>query len=136
MRFEIVLNQVLILFLILLVGYVAARAKILDAPAVKVLSAVLLYVASPMLVFKSFIFKFSMERLANAGWVVIAAISFFLVSIVLSKLIYKPFSDKVNPVMRFTAIFSNCGYMGLPMMKALYGDDGVFYGSSGSHRRP
>ena len=47
----------------------------------------------------------------------------------LSKLIYKPFSDKVNPVMRFTAIFSNCGYMGLPMMKALYGDDGVFYGS-------
>jgi len=129
MRFEIVMNQVLVLFLILMIGYVAARAGILDGPAIRVLSSVLLYVASPMLVFKSFIFQFSAERLANAGWVVIAALLFFLVSILLSKLIYSPFSDKVNPVMRFTAIFSNCGYMGLPMLKALYGDDGVFYGS-------
>lgn len=129
MRYEIVLNQVLILFLILLIGYVAARAKILDGPAVKVLSSLLLFVASPMLVFKSFLFEFSLEKLANAGWVVLAAWAFFLVTVLLSKLIFKPFPDRVNPVMRFTAIFSNCGYMGLPMMKALYGDDGVFYGS-------
>ncbi len=129
MRFEIVLNQVLILFLILLVGYVAARAKILDGPAVRKLSEVLLYVASPMLVFKSFIFEFSMERLANAGWVVLASGTFFLITVFLSKVMFARFSERVNPVLRFTAIFSNCGYMGLPMMKALYGDDGVFYGS-------
>jgi predicted permease len=129
MRFEVVLNQVLILFLILLVGYVGARVGILDTPAVRKLSEVLLYIASPMLVFKSFFFTFSMDRLANAGWVVVISLVFFLLSTLISKLIYAPFPDKVNPVMRFTAIFSNCGYMGLPMLKALFGDDGVFYGS-------
>ncbi len=129
MRFEIVLNQVLILFLILLVGYVGARVSILDMPAVRKLSEILLYVASPLLVFKSFFFTFSLERLANAGWVVVISLVFFLLSTLISKLIYAPFPEKVNPVMRFTAIFSNCGYMGLPMLKALFGDDGVFYGS-------
>ena len=129
MRFEIVLNQVLILFLILLIGYVAAKAKILDSPTIRKLSEILLYVASPMLILNSFLFEFSMERLTNAGWVVLASGGFFLFSVGLSKLMFFKFNEKVNPVLRFTAIFSNCGYMGLPMMMALYGEDGVFYGS-------
>jgi predicted permease len=129
MRFEIVLNQVLILFLILLVGYVGARVGILDTPAIRKMSEILLYITSPLLVFKSFFFTFSVERLANAGWVVAISLVFFLLSTLISRLIYAPFPEKVNPVMRFTAIFSNCGYMGLPMLKALFGDDGVFYGS-------
>ncbi len=129
MRFEIVLNQVLILFLILLVGYVAAKAKILDSPTIRKLSEILLYVASPMLILNSFLFEFSMERLKNAGWVILASGGFFLFSVGLSRLMFHRFNEKVNPVLRFTAIFSNCGYMGLPMMMALYGEDGVFYGS-------
>ena len=129
MRFGIVLNQVLVLFIILLVGYVAAKAKILDGPAVRKLSEILLYVASPMLILNSFLFQFSMERLVNAGWVILASGGFFVLSVRLSKLMYHRFNEKVNPVLRFTAIFSNCGYMGLPMMNALYGEDGVFYGS-------
>ena len=129
MRFEIVLNQVLILFLILLIGYVAAKAKILDSPTIRKLSEILLYVASPMLILNSFLFEFSMERLKNAGWVILASGGFFLLSVGLSRLMFHRFNEKVNPVLRFTAIFSNCGYMGLPMMMALYGEDGVFYGS-------
>ena len=31
--------------------------------------------------------------------------------------------------MQFSAVFSNAAFMGLPMMKALYGLDGVFLGS-------
>jgi predicted permease len=57
------------------------------------------------------------------------AVVMFVISITLSKTIYRRFPDDVSPVMQFTAIFSNCGYMGLPLMKALYGDEGVFYGS-------
>lgn len=129
MRFEIVLNQVLVLFIILFAGYVAAKANILDGPAIRKLSEILLYVASPMLILNSFLFQFSMERLVNAGWVILASGAFFLLSVGLSKLMFLRFPDRVNPVLRFTAIFSNCGYMGLPMMNALYGENGVFYGS-------
>ncbi len=129
MEFNIVLNQVIILFIILIVGFVAGKFKIIDATGTKKLSEVLLFVTSPMLVFNSFFIEFTKERLINVLWIVgITGVIFFL-SIVLSKMIYKKFNEKMVPVLRFTAIFSNCGYMGLPLMKALYGDEGVFYGS-------
>ena len=36
---------------------------------------------------------------------------------------------KKNKVLRFSLIFSNIGYMGIPLQKAVLGDEGVFYGS-------
>ncbi|MBQ5346904.1 MAG: AEC family transporter, partial [Ruminococcus sp.] len=32
-------------------------------------------------------------------------------------------------VMRFSAVFSNCGFMSLPLQQAILGDEGVFYGT-------
>lgn len=129
MEFTIVLNQVIILFVILIIGFVAGKFKIMDSAGTKKLSQVLLFVTSPMLVFNAFFIEFSKERVINVLWIILGGGLMFFLAIVLSKLIYGKFNEKVNPVLRFTAIFSNCGYMGLPLMKALYGDEGVFYGS-------
>lgn len=128
-QFQIVLNQVIILFIIMVIGFVAGKKGIIDATGSKKLSECMLFVTSPMLVLKSFFISFTAERLVNILWVVCLAGVMFFISITLSKVIYRKFSDDVSPVMQFTAIFSNCGYMGLPLMKALYGDEGVFYGS-------
>lgn len=128
-EFNIVLNQVIILFIILFIGFVAGKFKIMDSVGTKKLSEVLLFVTSPMLVLNSFFIEFSRERVINVLWIVGMGGGMFLISIVLSKFIYGRFNEKVEPVLRFTAIFSNCGYMGLPLLKALFGDDGVFYGS-------
>lgn len=129
MQFEIVLNQVLILFIILFIGFIGGKRNVLDKNATKVLSTVLLQITAPMLVLRSFFIPFSSERIVNAGIVFAGGLLIFVTSITLSKLMYARFSDEIQPVMRFTAIFSNCAYMGLPLLKAVYGDEGVFYGS-------
>lgn len=129
MESNIVLQQVLILFIILGIGYVGGRFKILDSIGTKKLSEVLLYISSPMMVLGSFFIEFSKERLINIIWIVGFSVFMFIVSIVLSKVIYRRFDDKTAPVLKFTAIFSNCGYMGLPLMRAVFGDEGAFYGS-------
>lgn len=129
MNLAIVLNQVLILFIIMLIGFIAGKTGVIDRTASKKLSGVMLYVTSPMLVLKSFFITFTTERLINVLWIMGMALFMFILSIWLSKLIYGRFSDNASPILRFSAIFSNCGYMGLPLMYALYGDDGVFYGS-------
>lgn len=129
MEFNIVLNQVIILFVILVVGFVAGKAKIMDETATNRLSDLLLFVTSPLMVFNSFFIELTRERLINILWVLGSAATMFVVSILLSKAIYSKFNEKLNPVLRFTAIFSNCGYMGLPLLKALFGDEGVFFGS-------
>jgi predicted permease len=128
-EFVIVLNQVMILFIILIIGFASGKFKILDSTATRKLSELLLNVCSPMLVFNSFLIEFSSERLINILWIVGAGGGMFLISILLANLIYKGFDETIKPVIISTAIFSNCGYMGLPLMKALFGEEGVFYGS-------
>lgn len=129
MESSIIFNQVLILFIILAIGYVAGKFKILDSSGTKKLSEVLLFVAAPMMVLGAFFIEFSKERLVNIIWIVGFATFMFIVSIMLSKLIYRRFHEMTAPVLRFAAVFSNCGYMGLPLMKAIFGDEGAFYGS-------
>lgn len=129
MEYLTIFNQVAILFIILLTGVVAGKFKIIDSNATKKLSEVLLYVTSPMMVLNSFFIEFSKERLINVLWIVGTGMGMFAVSILLSKVIYRRFDEKIVPVLRFTAIFSNCGYMGLPLINAVLGSEGVFYGS-------
>ncbi len=129
MNFQIVLNQVLILFLILIAGAVAGKAGIIADSASKKLSELLLFVTSPMMVLGSFFFEYSTEKLMNGLIVLGLAIIFFFFTIIISGFLYKGYDEKVKPILRFTAVFSNCGFIGLPMMKALFGQEGVFLGS-------
>ena len=129
MELGIVLNQVGILFIIMIIGFAAGKAGVIDGVGSKKLAGVMLYVTSPMMVLKSFFIEFSAEKLVNIVWIMGMGFLMFILAIFLSKLLYGGFPAEISPVLRFTAIFSNCGYMGLPLMKALYGDSGVFYGS-------
>lgn len=129
MEFSIVLRQVLILFIILAIGYTAGKFNILDSLGTKKLSEILLYIATPAMVFSSFFIEFSKERLVNVIWVIGFTFFTFIFSIFLSKLIYRGFNEDTSQVLRFTAVFSNCGYIGLPLMRAVFGEEGAFYGS-------
>ena len=128
-EFKIVFNQVFILFIILIIGYVAGKFKVLDSNATKVLSEITLYVTSPMMVLNAFFIEFSRERLVNALWIIGIGGGMYLLSIIVCAIIYRGFDERISPVLKFTGIFSNCGYMGLPLLNALFGPDGVFYGS-------
>jgi predicted permease len=125
-EFNIVAGQVITLFVILIVGFLAGKFNIIDHIAAKKLSGVLLYITSPLLILNSFFIVFSRERLINVLWVVGSSVFMFVFSIIFSKLIFRKFNEKIQPVLRFMVIFSNCGYMGIPLAKAILGDDGAF----------
>ncbi|HBR03942.1 MAG TPA: AEC family transporter [Ruminiclostridium sp.] len=128
-EFFIVLNQVIILFILIIIGYTAGKAKIIDSTATKSLSAITLYITNPMMVLGAFFIDFSPDRMVNVLWILGAGAGTFLISILVSRLLYRRFDESKAPVLMFTAIFSNCGNMGLPMLKSLFGDEGVFYAS-------
>ncbi|NMA67004.1 MAG: AEC family transporter [Clostridiaceae bacterium] len=128
-EFVTVINQVITLFVILVVGIIAGKFKILDSIGIKKLSEVLLYITSPMLVLSSFSVEFSGDKIINILWVMGMSSVIYIVTILLSKIFYGRFDQQKKPVLRFTMIFSNSGYMGIPLMKALFGNEGAFYGS-------
>jgi len=129
MRFDIVLNQAIILFIMMITGIAAGKAGIISDGVSKKFSELLLYVTSPMMVLGSFFFEYSPDKLRDALLVPVIGSIFFFLTIILSKVLFSKYDEKIRPVMRFAMVFPNSGYIGLPMMKALFGNDGVFYGA-------
>jgi len=71
--------------------------------------------------------ELAVKFLAAAG----AAVLLHLIMIAIVLLVFKrqenPMLKKVNT---FLSIYSNCGFMGLPLLNAALGDEGVFLGSA------
>ena len=124
-----VLQQVIILVLMMLVGFIAAKAKLVKPEGRDVLTKVVLNIASPALVINSFQVKFDMQLLREMGLVALfAAVSmglFFL----LGKYIWPKGDDEKRRVLWQATMFSNCGFMGYPVLYSLFGQTGVMYGA-------
>lgn len=128
MRFDIVINQAIILFIMMITGIAAGKAGIISDGVSKKFSELLIYVTSPMMVLGSFFFEYSPDKLRDALLVPVLSAIFFFLTIIISKILFRKYDEEKGPIMRFAMVFSNCGFIGLPMMKALFGNDGVFYG--------
>ncbi|NLW17413.1 MAG: AEC family transporter [Firmicutes bacterium] len=129
MDFQNVLNQILVLFLILIVGYVARRLRVFGEEMTKGLSSFLLKVALPALIVDSLQQSFTPELLRASGQVLVIAFVVYLASgllaLLVGKLLKAPATD--IGVYRFALMFSNVGFMGYPVVNAVFGSEAVFY---------
>ena len=67
--------------------------------------------------------------LLGAGQVFAFAVAIHLFALLIGLTIFNRYPEPVKRVLRFTTIFSNCGFMGFPLLQSIYGKSGVFYGS-------
>ena len=124
-----VFNQVLILFLIMFVGLIAKKADIINNTVSKKLSELLLKITNPLLVLSSFQVDFSRDILNNIIIVFLFAVIVNTVSILLGQLLFVKHEAERKKIMKFSAVYSNCGFMGFPVLESLFGKTGILYGS-------
>ena len=122
-------TQVIELFILIGVGFLCGKIKMLNDKTAKSITDIVLYIVCPCVIIQNFIRPFDHAMLG--GLMTTAAASFLIqiVSIVIAMLIFHDKNPKKNRVYRFSLIFSNCGYMSLPMQQAILGSDGVFFGA-------
>lgn len=128
--FATVGQQVLILFLLVAVGFACGKARVLNDRAVKGIAEMVLLFAAPCVIIQSFERPFRPSMLVGLGIAALAAVAVHIVSIVIARLVFRDADVARRRVLRFAAVFSNAGYMGLPLQQALLGEDGVFYGAA------
>lgn len=122
--------QVLVLFLLIFVGYIFGKTKLLKAESVNGISNLVLYIATPAAILQSFTSEIKTpEKTKNLFLLFLGSILIHIITILIAKLFVREKDTEKNRVMRFAVIFSNCGYMSFPLQKALLGDIGVFYGA-------
>ncbi len=128
--FITVLTQVIILFILILLGVIFNKTKILNATGAKNITDIILYLVTPCVLIKSFIREYSSELFKNLLIGCLATLVAHIIFIIVSSLLIKDSDISRQKVLQFGAIFSNCGYMAIPLLQAVLGDDGVFYGAT------
>lgn len=122
-------GQVIILFILMFVGFISTKTKLITDKSISGFVNVLLYIVTPCLIINSFLsVKFTNDTLKFLLIAAGCAVVSHIIGIAISFLIRDKEETKKS-VYRFGTIFSNAGYMGLPLAQAVFGNEGVFYGS-------
>lgn len=125
----IILQQMLVLFGMMLVGYFCYKIDWIDDHTYGKLSKIVVNILNPLLVIDGVLGKNTGEDLnklgINFGMMIIYFIFLIIISIPVVKLL-RPEKKNVE-LYRLMMIFSNVGFMGIPVISALYGSGVIIY---------
>lgn len=123
----ITLYKTLVMVILALTGVFSYRAGIVDESMNRKLSELVLTLFTPVLLFTSFQKEFSQELLSGLGIsVVLSFLSFAVIWFICKCVVYGRDKD-YQAVELIAMMYSNCGFIGIPMAQGIWGTDGVFY---------
>lgn len=129
-NFLTVAAQVLSLFIMIFIGFVLGKTRLLTENATTGVSNIILYIATPAAILQAFLNEQpTREKNINLLLIALFAIVAHIVGIVLAKLFVRNKEEDTKKVLHLATVFSNCGYMSFPLQKAILGDIGIFYGA-------
>ncbi len=122
-----VIQQVAVMALLAAVGYFCRKTNMLDENSTKKLSGLLLNIVIPVVILVSYQKPFDASMLGGLLLSFALAGASIISSLLIIPLIFrrKERSGVVNE--RLAAVYSNCAFMGIPLIQGLFGNDGVFY---------
>ena len=116
--------QILIMFFYILGGLLLIKTKILDREGTRQMSKILLYIITPIVVINAYThMPFSRENTLSLMIAFLLSTIALLLSIIVSRIVFK----KHFKIERFGTAFSNAGFMGVPLVMAVVGNEGIFY---------
>ena len=122
-----IFEQVFILFVFGVAGYVLCKTKLVDPSHSKTLSVLLIYVFLPCVSFNTFSARFNVAYLIDKGPLTLVSVGLIPVVAILAKLINKlltkdPYETAVN---EYSMSMANVSYVGYPLAEAIFGSAGL-----------
>ena len=117
----LVTKQLLTMAIIGLCGFIFAKIFNVNENERKFLSKLLMYFINPTMVLNSFNREFDSQKLALLGIVVVLSLIIHLMMIMLGIFTCK---QKID---RLAIAFTNCGFIGIPLIRGVFGDEGVIF---------
>lgn len=119
-------HKIIIMFIIMVIGFICGKAKLISGNTNKRLSGILLLLVSPILTFLSYQREYS----SDVAWnlllsLALAVITHIIMIICAGFLVSKKSRDREVEIM--SCIFSNCAFMGIPIVESVFGADGIIF---------
>jgi len=121
-------NQIILMFILMAVGLLTNKLGFMHGQTATDLTNILLYIVSPCLIVNAFEQRFSASRLQALAMVMLGILLTYAVMVLVTNLVFKRVADtNLQRIMRFGSVYSNAGFMGVPLASALFGSTGVFF---------
>ena len=129
MEFMTVASQMLSLLIIMAVGYIMYKAKIIDDAATEHFSKMVLNISLPAQIISSFIenqgIVSNREILSLFGVSILSFMIYFVLAVLFVLLFHVEESQRGMYI--FMNMFANVGFMGYPLITTIYGDSAMIY---------
>lgn len=119
----VMITQVVAMFLMMVIGAVLYRGQLVDNAGSKQLSNVALYVATPAVILQSLATTFDAAKMVAGAACMALSFIFTLVSVGVARLYFR---DRQRAAQLGITI-SNMGFMGIPLVQSVLGEEYVFY---------
>ena len=140
----VVLKQAFTMLILILAGAGCFKLKILSRQTVSEMSSLVLKVVNPVVILMAYQRENKPELVHNLGWTFLLTLISYALAYAVAYLGIRNKKDEMAPqtddsrpvgswrcgdavIERFSSIYSNCGFMGIPLVMAMFGYEGVFY---------
>ncbi|MEG1887568.1 MAG: AEC family transporter [Oscillospiraceae bacterium] len=125
----VVFKSVFLLFLMIIPGFLMRKLKLADGNLAKGFANTILFVTQPALIIVSFIRDFDMQVLYIAAGVLAFSFVAHTMYYIIARRCFKKTTLEMRKVLQFASIFSNAGYMGIPLIMSIIDSAAGIYAS-------
>lgn len=122
----VLLRLIGIMFLLMGIGFLLFKKKMVTKQGSKELSTLLLYVIMPGIIIKSFLVTCTVEKMKELLFSYLLSCAGLLIAMLISKAVFGHKFKMEN----FGSAFSNAGFIGIPLVRMALGEEAVFYVSA------
>lgn len=126
----LIVNRMLILFLIMLIGFVAYKCGMITDEVSKKLSGIILNIANPAIILNS-VLENDISQIGAEDMVLtmFVAVGMYAALLLTAEIVVRvlPVGKSHRGMYRVMTVFSNTGYMGFPIIQAVLGGGALVY---------
>ncbi|NLK27936.1 MAG: AEC family transporter [Clostridiales bacterium] len=122
------LYQIIIMLMIILVGMFCYKINLISKETNERLSNLVLMLINPIVIFVSYQREFDPTLLKGLMISLVLALITHIMAILIAYLLLRKNKQEADhAIERFAIVYSNCGFIGIPLVNGILGGIGVFY---------
>lgn len=125
-----VAQKVLLLFLLMGVGFLTAKMKMISRESASQITDFVITFVTPCVIISAFQVDRGVIGLDQLGKLFLYSLIIHVIAIGICHFLFRRRPEDEERVMRFGCIYSNCGFMGIPLVQSILGNEGVVYASA------
>ncbi len=126
-----VIGKVAVIMLLIVVGYLITKKGLLTERGASEITTLLIKIVTPCVIVNSFLGNFGTLGAYELLMAVVLPAIWMGLALGVSLLVFRKEPPERQKVLRFSILFSNTGFMGIPLVQGIVGDTGVIYASFG-----